>query len=112
MTNVSQWKEIVNWKFCTTGSTFCGFSAQYSERPSSPGETYFPIGLSSRRADGSGRVMEAIRGNDRNVWWRTKANVLSSYPGWNGPYTPKAMAGPSVVRSLVSDAYTITYPLE
>lgn len=112
VTNVSQWKEIVNWKFCTNGTGFCGFSAQYAERSSSPGETDFPIALASRRADGTGRIMEAVRGGDRNIWWRTKSDVFQSYPGWNGPYGPRAMAAPSIVRSLVEDTYSVLYPLE
>ena len=55
-TAVSQWKQIVNWRFCVNGSGFCGFSMASSERNNLPGETDFPIAVSPRSFGGSGRT--------------------------------------------------------
>lgn len=107
--NTSQWKEIVNWRLCVSGSGFCGYSLRYAER-NSPGETDFPIAASARRVDGSGRITQAVVGTDLNIWWRSKPSVGAGFPGWFGPLGPHAAGGPSVIRSEIADVYTLIFP--
>ena len=108
-TNWTQWKEIVNWRFCVDATGFCGFSLPWSERPNSPGETDFAVALSGRRGDGSGRILEAVVGTDRNIWWRSKASVQTSFGGWMGPLGPQSFTAPSLAYSWISDTYFLSY---
>lgn len=113
--NPGQFKEIRSLRFCVNGNGFCGQeAAPTSERPTSPGETDFPIGLSNRRPDGTGSIVIAVTGTDRRVYWKSKASVASGFPGWSGPLTTDLLVGgPSVHLTSVSSAltqYTLTYP--
>ena len=113
--NPGQFKEIRSLRFCVNGNGFCGQdSTPNSERPNSPGETDFPIGLSNRRPDRTGSIVIAVTGTDRRVYWKSKASVASGFPGWSGPLlTDLLVGGPSVHLSAVASAtnqYTLTYP--
>jgi hypothetical protein len=110
--NATQWKEIVTWRQCVNATGFCGFGLPESERANSSGETDFPVAVSSRRLNGDGRIMEAIVGTDRKIYWRTKASVQSVFPGWTQFSGANAVAAPSAVRSLISDTYVISYAQE
>ncbi len=108
--NWNQYKEIVNWRICVNSTGFCGFSLPFSERTNSPGETDFPVALSQRRPDGTGRVMKLIVGTDQNIYWKTKSTVASGFGSWLG-LPAVAVGPPSVRRSNVQDVYTLVYPV-